>query len=216
MVRDRVELGLTRSQLSRLLWRSRSMSSAVLFIAAATMVLLLGRGIRLPLLSFDAIVPGEASAPLLALAPGAFAIVVATWAADPFPELEQVASRPAQGWRLAQIIGLLGVAALALTAASMAGGAGVDAVPLRNLCGFTGLALLAARLAGARAAWAGPTVMLACVVSFGVDQNLEPRLWAWPLHAAGSPSAVLFSAAALGLGSAVVVMRGTRPAEPPI
>lgn len=97
----------------------------------------------------------------------------------------------------------------------MAGGAGIEAVPLRNLCGFTGLALLAAVVAGARAAWAGPTIMLACVVSFGVDQSLQPRLWAWPLHAADSPSATVLAAAALGLGTALVVMRGTHPAEPP-
>lgn len=142
---------------------------------------------------------------LLRVAPPlAAAVLVALALHSPFGELERTASAPLPALRLIHILGLLLLAALALTLATRSP-AGIDWTSARNVAVFAGLALPAAATAGSVIAWAVPLAYGALVVLAGAGVA-----WAWPLRPIQDHVALAVALGMLSIGLLIGSCRGLR------
>lgn len=150
--------------------------------------------------------------PVVAFAPLAIAILVATtlFAAD--EELESTAARRMRRLRLVLVILLTVVGAAAVAVTGLEERTVYGAVELtRNTLGCVGMVVVAAPLLGGRLAWA-PVFGYVATGYFAAPGPLEPETgwWAWPSQSSGSTSAWWACGTWFVAGVAVYAWKGSR------
>ena len=193
------------TRLLRLHAVSRRVPAAVAAIAACAI------GLRIALLGhWDTY--GALQLPLVFEAGCAAAITITT--ASPIGEPERVTGRWLPFLRLATVLALTAIAAVALavagTGAHLAGG-NLDV--LRNLAGMTGIGLLCAAALGGGLAWVGPTGYMVVGAYALYTQWHHPALttpWIWPARPPHDLGAGLCAALVFTIGMAVITVRGAR------
>jgi hypothetical protein len=184
---------------------SRRVPAAVAAIAGCAI------GLRIALLGhWDTY--GALQLPLVFEAGCAAAITITT--ASSIGEPERVTGRWLPFLRLATVLALTAIAAVALagagTGAHLAGG-NLDV--LRNLAGMTGIGLLCAAALGGGLAWVGPTGYMVVGVYGLYTQWHHPALttpWIWPARPPHDLGAALCAALVFTIGMAVITVRGAR------
>jgi hypothetical protein len=193
------------TRLLRLHAVSRRVPAAVAAIAACAI------GLRIALLGhWDTY--GALQLPLVFEAGCAAAITITT--ASPIGEPERVTGRWLPFLRLATVLALTAIAAVALAAAGTGAHlAGGNLDVLRNLAGMTGIGLLCAAALGGGLAWVGPTGYMV-VGAYGLyTQWHHPALttpWIWPARPPHDLGAALCAALVFTIGMAVITVRGAR------
>ncbi|WP_329409961.1 hypothetical protein OG802_12255 [Streptomyces sp. NBC_00704] len=153
------------------------------------------------------------SAQVVALAPLSAAALIGASLYAPSDELDRTAVRP---WWLRRLVHLLALSALACVPPALAvpgdGPALVAAVSLRNLLGCVGVTAVAAVVVGARLSWLPAFCYLGAVhlASRGVH-GWGVTVWAWPTRPGQEAGAWLAAGAVFVVGTALHVIRGSRP-----
>ncbi|MEU9385917.1 hypothetical protein AB0D38_35380, partial [Streptomyces sp. NPDC048279] len=154
--------------------------------------------------------------PVVALAPLLAAAVIGASLYSPSDELDRTAVRPWWPLRLAQLAGLVAMAAVLLPLAVLGHpeAFGPPAV-IRNTLGCTGVTAAAAVLIGARLSWL-PAFGYVSAVYLGSAgaRGRAVAVWAWPVQPGAQPGAWAAALGAFAVGGALYVVRGARAEGP--
>ncbi|MFE0778530.1 hypothetical protein [Streptomyces sp. NPDC058861] len=191
--------------------RSRGLPGAATTALAAAVVTTLAAGSRVDLPDFRYLV--DFSVPVAAVAPVAYAVVLATTLHTPQADLEHLSARPVHLYRRLYLA-VLTLFAVALAALPLLSGApgGLVAASARNAVGHLGLAALSARLFGTGLGWLLPLGALGPTLLMGVAEDNTPEWWAWPIQGPSSAGAAVV-AGALWLAGMLVPEAPVRKAE---
>ena len=154
------------------------------------------------------------SIPWAVVLPAVAAVVVGVGTRSAVLDLENTTLRSLPGLRAAHLGLLVGVAIVTTAIGSSRldprltsdlSGPGA----IRNLAAFTGISLASAALLGSSLAWPVPLALAIAATTVGATGGL-PHWWALPIRPDGDAVAGLAAVTLLALGSAAVVVCGTR------
>ncbi len=143
------------------------------------------------------------SVPLMTVIPVAFAASLVVLTSSRTPMIDQVSARSLTLFRLANDLGglALAVVALQLSSPSLTSEALGSGAGLRNLIGLTGLAWLASAVLGNDLAWIPPVVLALVAMIVGLAPTPITGLWSWLLVAPGMNSALIVALLLLAAGT---------------
>ncbi|GAA3392630.1 hypothetical protein [Streptomyces roseoviridis] len=173
--------------------RSRGLPVAAATALALAVVTTVFTGSRVTLPDLRHLV--DFSVPVAAVAPVAYAVVLATTLHTPQADLEHLSARPVPLLRRLHLVALT-LLATALAALPLLSGspAEIFAVSARNAAGHLGLAAVGARLFGTGLSWLLPLATFGPTLLLGVAEDNTPEWWAWSIHGPSSTDAALIAA----------------------
>lgn len=183
--------------------RARHPLAILVVIALATVVSLVLVDVVLPIPQLAGPVTLGVPAALFAPAFSAAAIVAAL-SESPRP-VDEGAARPVRWLDRLFVTASTVLGAVILTVLGVLLEESLLVAGARNLVGYVGIGLLARALVGPRPAAVAPVAVAVFVGTFG--QSVDPALWAWPLHAAGSTASAVVALGMFVGGAAVMSTR---------